>query len=57
MVNFRNVLKVVIVPWMTENRDPFLGKGHAPEFFLALGQVIWPSHIDPSIYLCLQWLF
>lgn len=36
---------------------PILGKGHAPKFFLALGQVIWPSHIDPSIYLCLKWLF
>lgn len=36
---------------------PILGKGHAPKYFLALGQVIWPSHIDPSIYLCLKWLF
>ena len=34
-----------------------LGKGHAPKIFLALGQVIWPSRIDPSIYLCLKWLF
>lgn len=57
MVDFRNVLKLAVVLGWQKIGIPILGKGHAPKYFLASGQVIWPSHIDPSIYLCLKWLF
>lgn len=44
--------------WWQKIGIPVSGKGHGPKFFLpASGQVICPSHIDPSIYLCLKWLF
>lgn len=36
MVNFRNVWKLVIVSWMTENRDPNFRKGACPQIFSCL---------------------
>lgn len=36
MGNFRNVLKVVIVPGMTANRDPCFRKGACPQIFPCL---------------------
>lgn len=36
MVNFRNVLNLVIVPRMTENRDPHFRKGACPQIFSCL---------------------
>jgi len=36
MVNFRNVLKLVIVPGVTENRDLHFRKGACPQNFSCL---------------------